>query len=122
MTVHLMVQTKRDIQGWLAGAGISPLKRFGQHFLIDGNLMRKLVAAAEIGRHDVVLEVGPGTGGLTDLLLEAAGHVVAVEIDKGLQAICRERFGSSERFTLLGHDVLACRCAVADAVLTTLAA
>ena len=46
-----------------------PRKRFGQHFLIDGNLMRSLVAAAEVGPDDLAIEVGGGTGGLTDLLV-----------------------------------------------------
>src|SRR5439155_18720982 len=93
-----MAQTKTQIQAALQAAGISPLKRFGQNFLIDANLMRKLVSAAELRPIDVVLEVGPGTGSLTELLLEQAGHVVAVEIDRGLRAICEARFGASDRF------------------------
>jgi len=115
-----MGQTKRDIQALLAGAGIRPLKRYGQHFLIDGNLMRKLVSAAEIQAGDVVLEVGPGTGPLTEELLQSAGHVVAVEIDKGLHAICRDRFGTCDRFTLIHRDILKRKSAVAAEVLDTL--
>lgn len=115
-----MVQTRREIEAILNGAGIRPLKRFGQNFLIDGNLVRKLVAAAEIRADDVVLEVGPGTGTLTEELLAAAGHVVVVEIDKGLAGVCRDRFGANERFTLLHTDVLERKSAVAPAVLETL--
>ena len=101
-----MAQTKREIEAVLAGAGMRPLKRYGQHFLIDGNLLRKLVAAAGVTRADAVLEVGCGTGTLTEELLAVAGHVVGVEIDKGLAGVCRGRFGESTRFTLLHRDVL----------------
>ncbi|HOA72745.1 MAG TPA: 16S rRNA (adenine(1518)-N(6)/adenine(1519)-N(6))-dimethyltransferase RsmA [Phycisphaerae bacterium] len=115
-----MAQTRRQIEALLNGAGIRPLKRFGQNFLIDGNLIRKLVQAAEIRPDDVVLEVGPGTGTLTEELLAVAGHVVAVEIDKGLAGICRDRFGGNDRFTLLHTDVLECKSRIAAAVLETL--
>src|SRR5512144_425024 len=101
-----MAQTKKEMQALLASAGANPLKRYGQHFLIDGNLLRKLVAAAGITRRDVVLEVGPGTGTLTGELLAAAGHVVAVEIDRGLAGLCQAQFGDSPRFTLIHGDVL----------------
>jgi len=101
-----MVQTQREIQSLLAEAGLHPRKRYGQNFLIDGNLLRKLVAAAELRPTDVVLEVGAGTGSLTEELLARAGHVVAVEIDRGLQAICFQRFADQPHFTLVGQDVL----------------
>ncbi|HSW44406.1 MAG TPA: 16S rRNA (adenine(1518)-N(6)/adenine(1519)-N(6))-dimethyltransferase RsmA [Phycisphaerae bacterium] len=116
------MQTKRDIQALLNSAGIRPLKRFGQHFLIDGNLMRKLLAAADVRRSDVVLEVGPGTGSLTEGLLERAGHVVAVEIDRTLQTICRDRFGDRPNFTLVAGDVLERKNALSPAVCEALRA
>jgi 16S rRNA (adenine1518-N6/adenine1519-N6)-dimethyltransferase len=115
-----MAQSKREIEQLLANARIAPLKRFGQHFLIDGNLMRKLVESASVTRQDVVLEVGAGTGSLTELLLQCAGHVVAVEIDRGLQAVLRERLGDDECWSLLGQDVLATKSRVADEVLEVL--
>lgn len=115
-----MAQTRRQIETLLSAAGIRPLKRFGQNFLVDGNLIRKLVQAADIRPDDVVLEVGPGTGTLTEELLAAAGHVVAVEIDRGLAGICRERFGSEARFTLVHTDVLARKSQIAPEVLETL--
>lgn len=116
-----MTQTKSQIRSMLAASGIRPLKRFGQHFLIDGNLMRKLVSAAGIRDNDVVLEVGPGTGGLTEELLERAGHVVAVEIDRRLHVICRSRFATADRLTLIHDDVLERKSAIADEVLHALA-
>jgi len=117
-----VAQTKHQIQTLLTTAGIRPLKRFGQHFLIDGNLIRKLVVAAGIRSDDVVLEVGPGTGSLTQELLAVAGHVVAVEIDNTLQAVCREVIGPGERFTLIHTDVLESKNRIAPAVCRELAA
>ncbi len=115
-----MPQTKRDIQAMLEAAGVHPLKRFGQHFLIDGNLMRKVLAAAAVRPDDVVLEVGPGTGSLTEELVQQAGHVVAVEIDRTLQALCWDRLGQRENFTLIAGDVLERKSAIAPAVLKAL--
>lgn len=64
--------------------GIRPTKKLGQNFVHDPNTVRKIVAAAELDEHDVVLEVGPGLGSLTLALLPAAKQVVAVEIDPPL--------------------------------------
>ena len=93
------------------------MRQHGQHFLIDGNLLRKLVEAAGIARRDVVLEVGPGTGVLTDYLVERAGHVVAVEIDRGLHEICQNRFAAAGNMTLIHGDVLASKSRIAEPVL-----
>ena len=111
-----MTQTKREVQTLLEDAGVRPLKRFGQHFLIDGNLMRKLLTAAGVQPADVVLEVGPGTGSLTEELLAQAGHVVAVEIDRTLQTICWDRLGQRPNFTLIAGDVLESKGSIAPAV------
>lgn len=59
-------------------------KKFGQNFLIDGHVVDKIIAAAEITKDDVVLEIGPGIGTMTQRLCEEAGNVVAVEIDRNL--------------------------------------
>lgn len=99
-------QTKSEIRASLAGAGLTPRRRYGQNFLVDLNLMGKLVAAAELQPADVVLEVGAGTGSLTEILLDHGPRVVAVEIDRGLQALLRERLGDHPRLTLVQADVL----------------
>ena len=104
MTEH--VQTKREIQETLASAGLHPRKRFGQHFLIDGNLMRRLVESADVTTDDLILEVGPGTGGLTDLLVRRAGHILSVEIDRNLAALLSDRFRHAGNVTLLQGDIM----------------
>jgi len=105
-TVVEHVQTMREIQGALTAAGLKPRRRFGQHFLIDGNLMRRLADSAELQPNDCVLEVGPGTGGLTDLLVPRAARVIAIEIDQSLHAILSDRFRDAANVTLLQGDVL----------------
>lgn len=87
------MQTLSEIRALLAERNLRPKRRFGQHFLHDKNLLRKLVAEARIEPGDVVLEVGPGTGSLTEALLDRGAEVVACEIDRGLAAIIIERFG-----------------------------
>ncbi|MCK4342729.1 MAG: ribosomal RNA small subunit methyltransferase A [Phycisphaerae bacterium] len=113
-------QTLSEIRALLAGADLAPRHRYGQHFLIDLNLMRKLVDAADLSPADTVLEVGPGTGSLTEFLLEHAGRVVAIEIDHGFQAILRRRFGQQSRFTLMQGDALAAKHRVNPLVLRIL--
>jgi len=83
-------------------------KRFGQHWLVDQGVLNRIVAAADLGPGDRVLEVGPGRGALTErLLASAAEAVAAVELDRDLVAGLQERFGGNPRFTLQAGDALA---------------
>jgi 16S rRNA (adenine1518-N6/adenine1519-N6)-dimethyltransferase len=109
--------TLTEIKTMLAEAGLRPEKRFGQHFLIDGNLMRVLVDEADLGPADTALEVGPGVGNLTELLVEQAGWVVAVEIDPAIAQITRTRLAGAENLDLLVTDILANKHTVAPEVL-----
>src|SRR5215204_1803070 len=102
-----MAQTKHEIQALLAGAGTEPRHRFGQNFMIDQNLVRLVADAGMIERGDVVVEVGPGTGTLTEELLSRGAQVVAVEIDRDLARLLRERFALNEKFSLIEGDALA---------------
>ena len=65
-------------------------KKYGQNFLIDSHVLEKIMDAAEIGKDDCVVEIGPGIGTMTQYLAERAGEVVAVEIDKNLIPILME--------------------------------
>lgn len=75
----------------LAARGIRLTKSLGQNFLHDGNQLRRIIAAAELTKRGKVLEIGPGLGQLTELLLEKAGKVLAIERDKRLVEVLRER-------------------------------
>jgi len=101
------MQTLSEIRALLDEHGLTPHKRFGQNFLIDKNLLAKLLELAAVGPDDVVLEVGPGTGSLTEELLNLARRVVAVEIDRGLYKLLCDRLGERENLSLICCDALA---------------
>jgi len=100
------MQTKRQIQELLTSAGVRPNKRLGQHFLIDKNLMSLLVECADIRKNDVVLEVGCGTGSMTELLAEQAGRIIAVELDRNLFEIARKQLAEIQTIELINADIL----------------
>ena len=100
------MQTKQQIQQLLAVAGVSVNKRLGQNFLIDLNLMHLLADSANIDSSDIVLEVGCGTGSLTEALAERAGKVIAVEIDHTLAKIAKRQLEKQENVEVINTDVL----------------
>ena len=110
------MQTKREIAQLLSSAGVSPNRRLGQHFLVDLNLMRLLLDAAQVRSDDVVLEVGCGTGSLTEALAERAGAVVAVEIDPTLASIAASRLAQRANVQLVAGDALSSKGAMSPAV------
>lgn len=81
-------------------------KKYGQNFLIDANILTKIVEAAQITGEDCVLEIGPGIGTMTQYLAEAAGRVIAVEIDRELIPILEETLSPYDNVTLLCEDIL----------------
>ena len=115
------MQTKRQIQQLLSSAGIRPNGRLGQHFLIDLNLMRLLVDSANIQKNDVVLEVGCGTGSLTQALVEKAGKIIAVEFDRNLFEIAKARLAKTENIELINSDVLESKHKISGTVTEALA-
>jgi len=111
-----MAQTKRQIQSLLADAGATPRHRLGQNFMIDANLVRIVADAGMIASGDLVIEVGPGTGTLTEELL-AKAQVLVVEIDHALAELLRQRFASAGNFELIEGDALAAKHALDDRLL-----
>jgi 16S rRNA (adenine1518-N6/adenine1519-N6)-dimethyltransferase len=81
-------------------------KRLGQHFLTDPRLLGRIADALACTRDDTVIEIGPGRGALTEHLLQRAGRVIAIELDRELAPILRERWKDEPRFTLVEGDVL----------------
>jgi 16S rRNA (adenine1518-N6/adenine1519-N6)-dimethyltransferase len=90
-----------------ARPALAPRPRIGQHFLADPLIASDIVAAAQLGPNDDVLEIGPGRGALTGELLNAAAHVTAVELDEGLAAALRQRFAGNPRLTVIADSILA---------------
>ena len=81
-------------------------KKFGQNFLIDSHVLDKIIAAAGVTKEDVVLEIGPGFGTMTQYLAEAAKEVIAVEIDKTLIPILHETLANYDNVTIINEDIL----------------
>lgn len=81
-------------------------KKYGQNFLIDSHVLEKIVSAAGITKEDCVLEIGPGIGTMTQYLAEAAGQVIAVEIDRALIPILRETLCEYDNVTVIHGDIL----------------
>lgn len=81
-------------------------KKFGQNFLIDSHVLNKIIAAAGVTKDDVVLEIGPGFGTMTQYLAEAAKEVIAVEIDKTLIPILQDTLKDYDNITLINEDIL----------------
>lgn len=81
-------------------------KKFGQNFLIDGHVLDKIIAGAGVTKDDMVLEIGPGIGTMTQYLAEAAGKVVAVEIDRNLLPILKETLADYDNVKVIHADVL----------------
>jgi len=81
-------------------------KKFGQNFLIDTHVLDKIIRAANITKDDMVIEIGPGIGTMTQYLAEAAGKVIAVEIDKNLIPILEETLGDYDNVRVINDDVL----------------
>ncbi|MGN1377702.1 MAG: 16S rRNA (adenine(1518)-N(6)/adenine(1519)-N(6))-dimethyltransferase RsmA [Dorea sp.] len=81
-------------------------KKFGQNFLIDTHVLDKIIRAAGITKDDMVLEIGPGIGTMTQYLAEAAGKVTAVEIDKNLIPILEDTLSEYDNVTIINEDVL----------------
>lgn len=98
------MQTLSEIRSILAERGLRPKHRLGQNFLHDKNILSKLVEAADISHGELVLEIGPGTGTLTEALLENQAKLIACELDASLADIIQERLG--EKLNLIKGDCL----------------
>ena len=81
-------------------------KRFGQNFLIDDNILENIVKVSNISKSDLVIEIGPGLGNLTEYIIDKAGYMLLVEIDNKMIQILNDRFKEKDNYSLLNDDVL----------------
>lgn len=86
--------------------GITANKKLGQNFLIDEAVVNTIVEKSEITKEDLVIEIGPGLGTLTQRLLQQAGQVVCIELDERMLQILKERFVLYDNFEVINEDVL----------------
>jgi len=98
---------RREAREALAAAGLAPRRRWGQNFLCDPAVARRIVETAEIGPRAIALEIGPGLGALTDELVARAGRLYLIEIDPGLSDRLAQRYADNPRVRVVTGDVLA---------------
>ena len=99
-------QTRSHLMALFNQFGFNPRSDLGQNFLIDINLIEFAVRAADLSKDDIVLEVGPGTGGMTTFLAAEAGRVISVEVDKNMYALAHHAVGECDNVTLVNRDIL----------------
>ncbi len=96
----------KKIKNILSDHKLSPNKKFGQNFLCNNNILDKIISSAEITIDDIILEIGPGLGCLTERLLSAGKKVIAVEIDKGLYNFIKKKFVADKKINIINKDFL----------------
>ncbi len=99
---YSMASIKQELREY----GLFPKKRLGQHFLVDRNILNKIVRAAQVEKEDVILEVGPGLGEMTLALAHQAKKVIGIEIDERLVAILRQKVKDRPNVKVIKSDVL----------------
>jgi len=97
---------KHEVTELLSRHGLKPEKRFGQNFLIDANILNKIVDSAEVTDNDLVIEVGPGLGVLTKELAVRAKRVISIEIDKKLLSVLEQELYGFSNITLIQGDAM----------------
>ncbi|MCA9083083.1 MAG: ribosomal RNA small subunit methyltransferase A [Planctomycetaceae bacterium] len=99
-------QTRSYLMDLFKRHGFNPRSDLGQNFLIDINLIEFAVKAADLSQDDIVLEVGPGTGGMTTFLAAQAKHVFSVEIDRNMYLLASEATANCDNVTIVNQDIL----------------
>ena len=97
---------RRVVRALLAEVGVRPSKRLGQNFLVDPGVLEDIDKVVSQAASDTIVEIGPGLGAVTEVLIRRARRVLAVEVDRRLAGLLAERFGANERLEILSEDVL----------------
>lgn len=94
------------VKGELRGLHTRAMKRLGQHFLIDSNVLDTIISASDLEPTDTVVEIGPGLGALTEQLVSKAGKVIAIEVDSRLATALSRKFSSVPGLTVMNANIL----------------
>jgi 16S rRNA (adenine1518-N6/adenine1519-N6)-dimethyltransferase len=100
------MHSRTDIENLLQTHGLSPRRAFGQNFVADPNMVRKIVRLAGVGQGDHVVEIGPGLGSLTLALAECGAHVRAVEVDRGVVPVLRDVVAGQHHVDIVEGDAM----------------
>jgi len=95
-----------ELRLFLEELGINARKGLSQNFLIDGNILRKIIAAADVQPNDNIIEIGPGPGALTEFLIDKSSHVTAIEIDPYFAKALKRLQTEDQRLTIFNKDFL----------------
>lgn len=98
--------SKSAVKTLLSRKKLAPRHSLGQNFLVDKNILEKIIDSSELGPSDLILEIGAGLGVLTEVLINKSGGVVAVELDKGLFSILEEKFSDKKQLKLINQDIM----------------
>lgn len=99
---NIFEETKNIMKAY----NIKANKSLGQNFLINSEVVEKIIKSSELSTDDLVIEIGPGLGTLTKYLLEKAGKVICIELDTRMVKILKNRFASRDNFEIINEDVL----------------
>lgn len=102
----MSLASRKLVKDLLKQYGLRPSKRLGQHFLVDKGVLQDIIAAAELNKNDIVLEIGPGIGTLTTELVGQVKKVIAVEKDTNMVKILRETLGDTGNVEIVPGDIL----------------
>jgi 16S rRNA (adenine1518-N6/adenine1519-N6)-dimethyltransferase len=97
---------KREVQLTLKSLNINPNKRLGQNFLIDENIVKKIIKISELSKNDVILEIGPGLGAITEKMINLTKKIYSIEIDQRLYSYLKEKFSVYDNIEIIHGDVL----------------
>lgn len=111
---------KKDVQLILKKLEVKPKKHLGQNFLIDDNLAKKIISESELLKDDIVLEIGPGLGILTNLLLKKVKKIYAIEIDTKLCKYLSEKFSVYENIEIINADILKIELPICNKVVSNI--
>lgn len=102
MNINTLNITKKIMNKY----NIKANKRFGQNFLIDDNILENIIESSNIGENDLVIEIGPGLGNLSEYILNNSKFAILVEIDKNMQKILNDRLEKYNNYLLINEDIL----------------
>lgn len=102
MNINTLNITKKIMNKY----NIKANKRFGQNFLIDDNILENIIFSSNISKEDLVIEIGPGLGNLSEYILNNSKFAVLIEIDKNMQEILKDRLKNYDNYLLINDDIL----------------
>ena len=102
----MKLMDRREVQFILKQLKINPNKKFGQNFLIDKNVVNKIISFSELSNDDIILEIGPGLGALTEELVKKVKMVYAIEIDHRLHSYLNKKFSNFNNIKIINGNIL----------------